>query len=70
MAPRNAEQPSYERRLLSVSEVAARLGLRRQTIYNKMSQGLFPIRHLKLGRLVRFDCVEVENYLDGLRSHR
>ena len=60
----------YPKRLLTVSEVAYALGLRPQTVYNKMSQGLFPIKYKKLGRLVRFEVKELERYLAGLPDQR
>jgi len=66
---RNNKGPSYHTRLLSVGEVAALMGLRPQTVYNKMSQGLFPVKHKKIGRLVRFDWREVEKYLDSLPDY-
>ena len=55
-----------QRQLLSVEEVGKILGLKRQTIYNKLSLGLFPIKHKKLGRLIRFELTEVEKYLNNL----
>jgi excisionase family DNA binding protein len=58
------------RALLSVEELANILGIRPQTIYNKMSQGLFPIKHKKIGRLVRFDRRELDKYLDSLPDYR
>jgi excisionase family DNA binding protein len=58
------------RTLLSVEELANILGIRPQTIYNKMSQGLFPIKHKKIGRLVRFDRRELDRYLDSLPDYR
>jgi excisionase family DNA binding protein len=60
----------YPKRLLTVAELAYALGLRPQTVYNKMSQGLFPIKHKKLGRLVRFEVKELERYLAGLPDQR
>ena len=54
------------KKLLSVKDVAEMLGLRPQTIYNRLSLNLFPIRHKKLGRLVRFEAEEVERFLKNL----
>ena len=59
-----------DRILLSVVELACILGIRPQTIYNKMSQGLFPIKHKKIGKLVRFDSRELDKYLDSLPDYR
>lgn len=58
------------RALLSVAELAAVLGIRPQTIYNKMSMGLFPIKHKKSGKLVKFDSRELNKYLDSLKDYR
>jgi excisionase family DNA binding protein len=58
------------RKLLTVAEVAEKIGLARQTVYNQMSQGLFPVKHKKIGRLVRFDSSEIEKYIDKLPDHR
>ncbi len=58
------------RMLLSVPELAGILGLRPQTIYNKISQGLFPIKHKKIGKLVRFDSRELDKFLDSLPDYR
>jgi predicted DNA-binding transcriptional regulator AlpA len=54
------------RKLLSVAELSDFIGLRPQTIYNKMSQGLFPIKHKKIGRLVKFDIKDINKYLSSL----
>jgi predicted DNA-binding transcriptional regulator AlpA len=56
------------RKLLSVAELSDFIGLRPQTIYNKMSQGLFPIKHKKMGRLVKFDIKDINRYLSSLPS--
>ena len=59
-----------QRKLLSVEEVGEVLGIKPQTIYNKMSRGLFPIKHKRLGRLIRFDLIEVDKYLKSLPDYR
>ncbi len=61
---------SSNRILLSVAELAGILSIRPQTIYNKMSQGLFPIKHKKIGKLVRFDRRELDKFLDSLPDYR
>lgn len=55
-----------EKRLLSIKEVGAYLSISPRTIYNQLSQGIFPIKHKKIGRLVRFDRMEVDRYLSRL----
>ena len=67
---RNNANAFYGRALLSVGELAGILGIRPQTIYNKMSQGLFPIKHKKIGKLVKFDSRELNKYLDSLPDFR
>jgi predicted DNA-binding transcriptional regulator AlpA len=66
----NSANDTTGRSLLTVVELAGILSIRPQTIYNKMSQGLFPIKHKKIGRLVRFDSRELDRYLDSLPDHR
>ncbi len=57
---------ALEKRMLGVQELSKYLGLRPQTIYNKVSAGDFPIRHKRLGRLLRWDIRDIDSYLDGL----
>ncbi len=57
------------RRLLSVKETAEYLGLRPQTVYNRISNKAavpFPVRPKRVGRLVRFDIRDLERYIDAL----
>lgn len=60
------ENKTDDRKLLSVTEVAKRFGLAKKTVYNQLSQGLFPVKHKKIGRLVRFDSTEVEKFIESL----
>ena len=53
------------KKLLSPSEVAAKLGLSRPHIYTLASAG--KIRSIKFGRAVRFDPADVETFI---RKHR
>ena len=56
--------------LLSVSELAKVLNVARQTIYNSLSCGDFPIVPRRWGRGKRkkvvFDSRDVEQYINGL----
>jgi len=58
-----------ERRLLNIKEVAERLGIAQQTIYNGISRRTlrpFPIRPKRWGRKVLFDSLDVEKFIDAL----
>jgi len=58
-----------ERRLLNIREVADRLGIAQQTIYNGLSrrtQKPFPIPPKRWGRKVLFDSRDVDNYIDSM----
>lgn len=59
----NISEPS---RLLTVAEVAIRLGISRKTIYNAMSLGTFPIKYKRsFGKPVFFNR-DLEAYIEGL----
>ena len=51
---------------LTVDEVSEILNISRNSIYTRISRGDFPIRRVKLGRLVRFPEDEVIRYLESL----
>jgi excisionase family DNA binding protein len=55
-----------EQRYLSVSEVAAYTGLGQQTIYKWAEAGTFP--GAKVGRIWRFDRLEVDAFMKGNRN--
>jgi predicted DNA-binding transcriptional regulator AlpA len=57
---------ALERMMLGVKELSHYLGLKPQTIYNKVFTGDFPIKHKRLGRLLRWDIRDVDSYLDDL----
>ena len=57
-----------ERRLLGIEELGEYLGIRPQTIRNRLSNGTFPIPAKKICGRVKFDRKDVESYLDKLRS--
>ena len=57
------------KRLLSVEEAAGYLGLSPRTIYNgliKKAKKPFPVRHKKLGKLIKFELKDLDAYLDKL----
>ncbi len=57
------------KRLLSVEEVAQYLGLSPRTIYNQIapkSKRPFPIKAKRIGKLVKFDVRDLDNYIDTL----
>ena len=60
---------SLSKRLLGVKELSNYLGLKPQTVYNRVSAGNFPIKHKRLGRLLRWELREVDHYLDGLPAN-
>ncbi|HAY22657.1 MAG TPA: AlpA family transcriptional regulator [Desulfobacterales bacterium] len=60
---------SIKKRMLGVKEVAEYLGLKVQTIYNQVSAGTFPIKHRRIGRLLKWDILDVNVYLDGLPAN-
>ncbi|NIM97843.1 MAG: AlpA family phage regulatory protein [candidate division Zixibacteria bacterium] len=66
---RRNKQEVSEKRLLSVAELGHIIGIKPRTIYNKMGLKVFPIKHKKIGRLVRFDIKDVDKYLDSLPDH-
>ena len=54
------------RRMLGIEEVSIIIGLRPQTIRNKLSNGTFPIATKKIGRLLKWDSGDIEKFLDSL----
>jgi excisionase family DNA binding protein len=54
------------RLLLPLKEVAAMLGMSRETLYRRINQGVFPAP-LKQGRLSFFVLSDVEGYLGKLK---
>jgi predicted DNA-binding transcriptional regulator AlpA len=55
--------------MLGVKELSDYLGLRPQTIYNRVSGGTFPIKHKRIGRLLKWDIHDVDLYLDNLPAN-
>ena len=60
---------TIQKRLLSVEEVAHYLGLSSRTIYNQIapkSKRPFPIKPKRIGKLVKFDIQDLDNYVNTL----
>ena len=63
------ENNQLTKRLLSVEETAEYLGLSRRTIYNqigKKAKRPFPVKPKRIGKLVKFDIQDLDNYIDTL----
>ena len=56
-----------ERRLLGIEELSEYIGIKPQTIRNRLSSGTFPIPAKKVCGRVKFDRRDVEKYLDRLK---
>jgi excisionase family DNA binding protein len=55
-----------EQELFSVKEVAAKLGVSKDTIWRRLRMGELP--HHKIGRSVRIRWTDVEDYLKRIRK--
>jgi predicted DNA-binding transcriptional regulator AlpA len=53
--------------MLDIKEVSIRIGLRPQTIRNKLNCGTFPIKTKKIGGKLLWDIAEVDRFLDALK---
>ena len=56
------------KRMLDISDLSIRIGLKPQTIRNKLNCGTFPIKTKKIGRKLLWDIRDVDKFLDGLRA--
>ena len=52
--------------LVNVSETARLLDLAPQTVYNMISKKTFPVRAVRVGRLVKFRLSDVEKFVEDL----
>ena len=50
--------------LLNINQVAALLGQKRQTVYNNLSKGTFPLKPGHFGRSLRWKKADVLKYID------
>jgi len=65
----SSEKVVKTRRLLSVSETAEYLGISPSTIYNSVcrkAKNRFPVKPKRIGKLVKFDIVDLDEYIDSL----
>ena len=60
---------AFGKRLMGVKDLSAYLGVKPQTIYNKVCTGKFPIPHKRFGRLLKWDIRDVDGYLDNLPAN-
>jgi len=63
------EELKLVKRLVSVEEAAAYLGISPKTVYNQIarkSKRRFPVKPKRVGRLVKFDIHDLEAYVDSL----
>ena len=60
------EKKESENELETVKGVARRLIISERTVYNKLSAGTFPIKPIRVGRLLRFRTEDINAYLDAL----
>ncbi|MFA5181438.1 MAG: helix-turn-helix domain-containing protein [Syntrophales bacterium] len=61
-------EEKQERRLLTVSEIAAYLSIKQKTIYAKVEAREIP--HFKIGHLIRFRLDEIDAWLGGCRQDK
>jgi predicted DNA-binding transcriptional regulator AlpA len=57
-----------EPRLLGIRETAEYLGIRPQTIRNRLSSGTFPIPVIKVLGRIKFDRRDIDRFIDRMRS--
>jgi excisionase family DNA binding protein len=55
-----------EKRFLGVKELSEYIGIRPQTIYNKINGGDLPIPFKRVFGRIRFEKEDVDNFLDKL----
>ncbi len=58
--------PENQRASIIPKELAQRLKISDRTIYNKLSNGTFPIKPIRIGRLLRFREEDINSYLKSL----
>lgn len=55
------------KRMLDINDLSERIGLKPQTIRNKLNCGTFPIKTKKIGQKLLWDIQDVDRFLDGLQ---
>lgn len=59
----------FTKRLLSVEETADYLGISPRTLYNRVapkSRSPFPVKPKRIGKLVKFDINDLNQYIETL----
>lgn len=57
------------KRLLSVAETAAYLGISPRTVYNgthRKSKRPFPVKPKRIGKLIKFDIRDLDRYIESI----
>jgi excisionase family DNA binding protein len=62
------DMTSAEDRWLNVLEVAARFGVRHDTIYRQLRRGIFPCHAMKVGRVWRVSAADVDRFLSVIEG--
>jgi len=60
------KKEASEKELLTVKGLARQLLISERTVYNKLFNDTFPIKPIRIGRLLRFRRKDVDAYLDSL----
>ncbi|RLB05664.1 MAG: AlpA family transcriptional regulator [Deltaproteobacteria bacterium] len=55
------------RRMIDIKDLSKMIGLKEQTIRNKLNCGTFPIKTKKIGRKLLWEIKDVEEFLDTLK---
>lgn len=59
-----------ERRVMGVKDLAEYIGIKPQTIYNKINNGTFPIPFKKVFGRIKFEKEDVDHFWDKLPLYR
>lgn len=59
---------AMEKRMMDIKERGIYIGLKPQTIRNQISLGRFQIPTKRIGRLLKWDRRDVDQYLDRLKK--
>ena len=64
------EVHNMERRVMGVKDLAEYIDIKRQTIYNEINNGTFPIPFKKVFGRIKFEKEDVDHFLDKLPLYR
>ncbi|MGD8388115.1 MAG: hypothetical protein PVG49_13320 [Desulfobacteraceae bacterium] len=56
------------KRMPDIKDLSERIGLKPQTIRNKLNCGTLPIKTKRIGRKLLWDIQDVDRFLDGLET--